>query len=129
MVTQGPIFASFSRPSTNSDITLKIIQLFAPLISAQSLSLNALRILSSSANASFVSSSVVLFFFDFIIYYINKNEYTRMVQKVNRLKFLIPIILPVYFIGCKSSVKENAIPETDTTWAMLPFHKVDSMNP
>jgi hypothetical protein len=67
IVTHGPIFASFSSPSTNSDITLKIIQLLAPFISAQSLSLNACRIFCSSSNSSCVITLSIFFFFDFML--------------------------------------------------------------
>src|SRR5690242_7340894 len=63
MVTHGPIFARFSIAPTNSDITLKIIQLFSPLISDQSLSANAFRMRCSSSMAFFVNTSVSLFFF------------------------------------------------------------------
>src|SRR5690606_41444601 len=83
METQGPILASFSIPSTNSDITLKIIQLLAPLISAQSLSLNAVRMRSSSSATIFNCSSFVVFFFLFISHLL-VAKYTNHVMKRDR---------------------------------------------
>src|SRR5258706_15065611 len=61
MVTQGPIFESFSNHSTNSLITLKITQESELLISAQSLSLNALRIRCSSSRAFWMRSFSTFF--------------------------------------------------------------------
>src|SRR5260221_11546456 len=67
MVTQGPIFESFSKPSTNSLLTLKTTQESELLISAQSLSLNALRIRCSSSRASCMRSVSIFFGFVFIL--------------------------------------------------------------
>src|SRR5690606_18310206 len=100
MVTHGPIFASFSRPSTNSDMTLKIIQLLAPLISAQSLSLKAFRIFSSSNNAScdisLETSFVLLFFLDFIIFTFGKRIY-KDGTKSKLLQDFVRICIHHYF--------------------------------
>ena len=38
----------------------------------------------------------------------------------------------ILFMACQSSkekAKENSYPVADTTWAILPFNKVDSVNP
>jgi beta-1,2-mannosidase len=52
-----------------------------------------------------------------------------MIQKVNYLKFLIPFIFPVALTGCRTSPDPEVSAEEDSTWALLPFSKVDSVNP
>jgi predicted GH43/DUF377 family glycosyl hydrolase len=53
-----------------------------------------------------------------------------MKQKVNFLNFLWPIILLLATAGCKSSApaEQGSAPDS-ASWAMLPFVKVDSVNP
>jgi Predicted glycosylase len=54
-----------------------------------------------------------------------------MEQKRNYFKFLFAFILPVLFSACKVSPSENTT-STDGNaagWAMLPFEKIDSVNP
>jgi len=49
-----------------------------------------------------------------------------------KVTLLISVFIASIFAACQSSkerAKENASPATDTTWAILPFHKVDSVNP
>jgi hypothetical protein len=55
-----------------------------------------------------------------------------MKWKISYLKFTVPIaLLTLYIIGCKT--EKNKVSENpsvaDTTWALLPFVKVDSVNP
>ena len=55
-----------------------------------------------------------------------------MERKLSYLKFTVPIVLlTLYIISCKT--EKNKGPENadaiDTTWALLPFVKVDSVNP
>jgi beta-1,2-mannosidase len=54
-----------------------------------------------------------------------------MIQKLNYFNFFGPFILVCFLINCKSAPREELISEkTDSlAWAMLPFEKVDSVNP
>jgi beta-1,2-mannosidase len=53
-----------------------------------------------------------------------------MKQKVNYLSFLSSIILLLTFQGCKTFAPSEPSIDTDSTsWAMLSFTKVDSLNP
>lgn len=54
-----------------------------------------------------------------------------MEQKRNYFKFLFAFILPVLFSACKVSPSENttSIDGNAAGWAMLPFEKIDSVNP
>jgi beta-1,2-mannosidase len=54
-----------------------------------------------------------------------------MKQKLNYFNFLLSFILPLFLLQCKTSVETS---NTETTvdsisWAILPFEKVDSLNP
>lgn len=49
-----------------------------------------------------------------------------------KVTLLATVLLAGIFAACQSSkenAKENLKPATDTTWAILPFNKVDSVNP
>jgi len=53
-----------------------------------------------------------------------------MEQNVNYFKLLLPIIFMVVIASCKSSAPEAQTAKEDSSdWAMLPFVKVDSVNP
>ncbi len=54
-----------------------------------------------------------------------------MEQKRNYFKFLFAFILPVLFSACKVSPSENTTSAEGSAagWAMLPFEKIDSVNP
>ena len=54
-----------------------------------------------------------------------------MEQNVNYFKLLLPIIFTLVVASCKTSAPEAQVEKTadSTSWAMLPFEKVDSANP
>ena len=62
-----------------------------------------------------------------------KNEYTRMKRKKNYLGILTMLSLALLLVQC--SFKKSSAPDPstevkqDTVWALVPFAKVDSVNP
>jgi beta-1,2-mannosidase len=53
-----------------------------------------------------------------------------MLQKLNYLNLLVPFILAGLLGSCKSRSEGNTAPVQRTfSWAILPFHKADSVNP
>jgi beta-1,2-mannosidase len=54
-----------------------------------------------------------------------------MGQKPNYFNFLFAFILPMLISGCKAPTAENTASDkaNSITWALLPFEKVDSVNP
>lgn len=57
------------------------------------------------------------------------NEYTRMKRKTNSI-YVVLTLASTILLCCQSKQKtDNTVAEKDSTWALLPFVKVDSVNP
>lgn len=57
------------------------------------------------------------------------NEYTRMKRKTNRVYIALALVSTM-LLSCETKRKADTETVTrDTTWALLPFVKVDSVNP
>src|SRR5258706_3580374 len=140
MVTQGPILESFSKPSTNSLITLKITQESELLISAQSLSLNALRIRCSSSSAFWIRSFSLFFILVLILNELflsipkilemkRKMRFSEFETNIQRERRMACLLLCTFLLSAFVSCQSKKTNEADPTWALLPFVKVDSVNP